>query len=104
MPASAKRLKKIDDCYLYLFCSLMASTRHGGMDMWNCDAGKIVAGEPDFNLLLIADPYEPWRFRIEGTIRLGDKGDPYEELEARLKRLLLIRGLGTIAEPGDNQP
>ncbi len=50
--------------------------------------------EPDFNLLLIADPYEPWQFRIEGTIRLGHRGDPYEELETRLKRLLLIRGVG----------
>lgn len=47
--------------------------------------------EPDFNLVLIADPYEPWRFRIEGTIRLGTRGDPYEELQVRLSHLLTIR-------------
>ena len=64
--------------------------------MWNCDAGKIVAGEPDFNLLLIADPYEPWRFRIEGTIVISQRGDPYEELEAKLRRLLSLRGMGPI--------
>jgi hypothetical protein len=61
--------------------------------MRNCDDERIVVGEPDFNLLLIADPYEPWRFRIEGTIRLGRQGDPYEELEAQLRRLLMIRGV-----------
>jgi len=42
---------------------------------------------------LIADPYEPWRFRIEGTLKLGGSGDPYEELESRIKRLLMIRGI-----------
>jgi hypothetical protein len=69
--------------------------------MRDCDGGGDVVGEPDFNLLLIADPYEPWRFRIEGTIRLGRKGDPYEELAARLRRLLSIRGVGTIDRPVD---
>lgn len=58
------------------------------------DGDSAIVGEPDFNLLLIADPYEPWRFRIEGTLRLGHRGDPYEELETRLRRLLLIRGAG----------
>lgn len=64
--------------------------------MRDCDGERTIVGEPDFNLLLIADPYEPWRFRIEGTIRIGHQGDPYEELEARLKRLLLIRGIGLV--------
>ena len=60
--------------------------------MRDCDGDGAIVGEPDFNLLLIADPYEPWRFRIEGTLKLDDRGDPYEELETRIKRLLLIRG------------
>ena len=60
--------------------------------MRDCNGEGAIVGEPDFNLLLIADPYEPWRFRIEGTLKLGTRGDPYEELEARIKRLLLIRG------------
>ena len=60
--------------------------------MRDFDGDGAIVGEPDFNLLLIADPYEPWRFRIEGTLKLGSRGDPYEELESRIKRLLLIRG------------
>jgi len=54
--------------------------------------------EPDFNLVLIADPYEPWRFRIEGTILIGHAGDPYQALEARLRRLLSLRGQGVLEE------
>jgi hypothetical protein len=92
-PDDARR-GKFGDCLMYLFCSLMAATWHGGTNMRDCDVERAVVGEPDFNLLLIADPYEPWRFRIEGTIRIGHPGDPYEELEARLRRLLLIRGVG----------
>ena len=76
----------------------MALPRCGGDDMRNCDNKNDLIREPDFNLLLIADPYEPWRFRIEGTIRIGHMGDPYEELEARLKRLLLIRGHSAVAD------
>jgi hypothetical protein len=45
---------------------------------------------------LIADLDELWRFRIEGTIRIGRKGDPYQELEARLKRPLLIWGIALL--------
>jgi hypothetical protein len=61
--------------------------------MRDCDGDGAIVGEPDFNLLLIVDPYEPWRFRIEGTLKLGGSGDPYEELESRIKRLLMIRGI-----------
>ena len=64
--------------------------------MRDCDGDRTIVGEPDFNLLLITDPYEPWRFRIEGTIRLGHRGVPYVELETRLKRLLLIRRAGSV--------
>ncbi len=55
-------------------------------------AGRTGGIGPDFNLLLIADPREPRRFRVAGTIRLSGGGDPYEELAARLERLLSLRG------------
>jgi hypothetical protein len=79
----------------------MPMARYGVKNMRDHNAGKATLGEPDFNLLLIANPYEPWRFRIEGTLRVGHQGDPYEELESKLKRLLMIRGATMIDEEAE---
>ena len=60
--------------------------------------------EPEFNLLLVADPFRPQRYRIEGSLRMSTVDDPYEALRDRLDRLIQLRRVALLAKQRRSEP